>query len=100
MEGKAEANIATMGVQLSMVETKHSKKAQEEDEHVSASIRKNQNEDYNEMSISTVHANEKQSVPSGRQAQPIKEFIDIAKRTGQASKVMKFPPIDHDSPIW
>jgi hypothetical protein len=100
MEGKAEANIATMGVQLSMVETKHSKKAQEEDEHVSASNRKNQNEDYNEMSISTVHANEKQSVPSGRQAHPIKEFIDIAKRTGQASKVMKFPPIDHDSPIW
>ena len=66
---------------------------------MSASNRNIQHDDDNEMTISTVHANEKQSVPSGRQAEPIKEFIKIAKKTGQASKVMKFSPIDHDSPI-
>ncbi len=29
----------------------------------------------------------------------IQSFIDIAKETGQSSKVMDFPPIDHDNPI-
>jgi hypothetical protein len=47
----------------------------------------------------TVHANETNKVPTGRQAKPIKELVDIAKKTGQAEKVMNFPPIDHDSAI-
>ena len=66
MEGQAEANIVTTGVHLTMVETKNNKKAAEEDEYVSTSNRNVENEDKNEMTMSTVHANEKQSVPSGQ----------------------------------
>ena len=98
-EGKAKACIVAKGVYLTMVETKNNKKAAEEDEYVSSSNRNIKNEHSNKMAISTVHANEKQSVPLGWQAAPIKEFINIAKKTGQTAKVMKFPPIDHDSPI-
>ena len=43
--------------------------------------------------------NDKIKVPSGRQAEQIKEFIDIARETDQTSKIMNFPPIDHDSAI-
>ena len=49
--------------------------------------------------MSTVHANETNKVPTGRQAKPIKDLVDIAKKTGQAEKIMNFPPIDHDSAI-
>ena len=55
-----------------MVKTNNEKKAQQEDEHVSVSNRNIQHDDDPEMTISTVHANEKQSVPTGRQAAPIK----------------------------
>ena len=33
------------------------------------------------------------------QADQIQEFIDIARETDQTSKIMNFPPIDHDSAI-
>ena len=69
-----EANIVTTGVHLTMVETKNNKKAAEEDEYVSTSNHNVENEDRNEMIMSTVHANEKQSVPSGRQSVPIKIY--------------------------
>ena len=51
------------------------------------------------LTMRTVHANEKITIPSGRQAEPIKRLIEIAKKTNQTAKVMNFPPIDHDSPI-
>ena len=57
------------------------------------------NDDDNELPMRTVHANERIKVPSGRQAEQIKEFIDIAHQTGQTSKIMNFPPIDHESAI-
>ena len=47
----------------------------------------------------TAHANKTIKVPSGRQAEQIKELIDIAHKTDQTSKIMNFPPIDHDSAI-
>ena len=65
MQGQTEANIATTGVHLTMVETNNDKKVQEEDEHMSASNWNIQHDGDNEMTISTVHANEEQSVPSG-----------------------------------
>ena len=37
--------------------------------------------------------------PNSDNVELIKSFIDIAKKTGQSSKVMDFPPIDHDNPI-
>ena len=47
----------------------------------------------------TAHANETIKVTSGRQAKQIKELIDIAHKTDQTSKIMNFPPIDHDLAI-
>jgi hypothetical protein len=39
------------------------------------------------------------SLPTGMDAEIMKSFVEIAKKTGQSSEIMEFPPIDHDSPI-
>ena len=97
-----EVNIGNEAVSIQMTETKRSQMAEEEEEHVSKS-NSNMNDDGDdndeEMVVHTMHANTKQSIPSGRQAEPIKELIQIAKDTNQMQKVMNWPPIDHDSPI-
>jgi len=41
----------------------------------------------------------KNSLPTGSDAEIMKTFVEIAKKTGQLSEIMNFPPIDHDSPI-
>ncbi len=46
-----------------------------------------------------MHANENNSLPTGMDTEIMKSFVEIVKKTGQSSKVMEFPPIDHDSPI-
>ncbi len=46
-----------------------------------------------------MHANENNTLPTGMVAEIMKSFVEIAKKTGQLSEIMKFPPIDHDSPI-
>jgi hypothetical protein len=38
-------------------------------------------------------------LPTGMDAEITKSFVEIAKKTGQSSKIMEFPPINHDSPI-
>ena len=101
MNGQEEANICTAGIDMNLKETASSKKKEQEEEFVSTSNKSNEDLDdhCNGIQISTVHANTRQKVPSGRQAAPIREFIDLAKKTNQTSKIMNFPPIDHDSPI-
>ena len=56
--------------------------------------------DCTDLDISTMHANQSDPLPTGTNAGIIKSFIDIAQTTDQAAKIMNFPPIDHDSPIW
>ncbi len=46
-----------------------------------------------------MHTNQPNPLPSGDNANIIQSFKSIAQMTGQASQVMNFPPIDHDSPI-
>jgi hypothetical protein len=46
-----------------------------------------------------MHANENNTLPTGMDAEMMKTIVEIAKKTGQSSKIMKFPHIDHDSPI-
>jgi hypothetical protein len=46
-----------------------------------------------------MHANENNSLPTGMDAEIMKSFVEIAKKTGHLSEIMEFPPIDHDSPI-
>ncbi len=52
-----------------------------------------------DMDIGCMHANENNTLPTGIDAEIMKTFVEIAKKTGQLSKIMNFPPIDHDSPI-
>ncbi len=56
--------------------------------------------DCTDLDILTMHANQSDPLPKGTIANIIKSFIDIAQTTDQAAKIMNFPPIDHDSPIW
>ena len=98
MEGKDEVNVSSDGVILEMKESSRTKMKENEDEYVSRAHCTIEDDD-EEMTMRTVHANEKRSVPTGRQATPIKELIEVAQKTNQASKVMNFPPIDHDSAV-
>ncbi len=52
-----------------------------------------------DMDIGCMHANEDNTLPTGMDAEIMKSFVEIAKKTGQVSEIMKFPPINHDSPI-
>lgn len=113
MNGADEVNMGTDGVVLKMKETPKSQLKETEDEHVSNihSARMNHKKDLDNggnddddndddiFPMRTAHANETIKVPSGRQAKQIKELIDIAHETDQTSKIMNFPPIDHDSAI-
>ena len=121
MNGADEVNMGTNGVVLKMKENPRSRLQETEDEHVSNVHSTNMthkdlhnydddhddddhdddkdNDDNNELPMRTVHANDKIKVPSGRQADQIKEFADIACKTGLTSKIMNFSPIDHDSAI-
>ena len=70
-----------------------------EDEHVSNVHSTKQDVDDDTLPMRTVHANQAIKVPSGRQAEPIRELIDIAHTINQTAKIMNFPSIDHDSAI-
>ena len=87
------------GIVLNMKESSRSKMKDTEDEHVSNVHSTKQDVDDDTLPMRTVHANEASRVSSGRQAEPIKEFIDIVHKTNQTAKIMNFPPIDHDSAI-
>ncbi len=52
-----------------------------------------------DMDIGCMHANENNTLSTGMDAEIMKSFVEIAKKTGQLSEIMEFPPIDHDSPI-
>ena len=99
MNGKEEVNVGPDAVELNVKETTKSKQQSNEDEYVSTAHIPNGNSEEDSLPMRTVHANETRTVPSGRQAEPIKELVEIARNTGQTKKVMDFPPIDHDSPI-
>ena len=90
MNGAEEVNMVSDGIVLNMKESLRS---------ISNAHSTKQDEDDDTLPMRTVHANEAIKVPSGRQAEPIKEFIDIAHKTNQTAKIMNFLPIDHDSAI-
>jgi hypothetical protein len=51
------------------------------------------------MDIGCMHTNENNTLPTGMDTEIMKSCVEIAKKTGQSSEIMKFPPIHHDSPI-
>ncbi len=52
-----------------------------------------------DLEIGAMHPNVSNPLPNAHNTELIESFIDKAKQTGQSSKVMDFPPIDHDNPI-
>ena len=82
-----------------MKESGRTKIKESEDEYVSKAYSTACDDGDNSLAMRTVHANETNTVPTGRQSQQIKSLIDIAHKTNQSSKIMNFPPIDHDSAI-
>ena len=96
MNGAEEVNRGSDGVVLNMKETARSKMKETEDEHVFNVHSTLQDVDDDTLPMRTVHANQTIKVPSGRQAEPIKELIDIAHKTNQTAKIINFLPIDND----
>ena len=99
MNSAEEVNMESDDIVLKMKESSRSKMKETENEHVSNAHSTKQDKDTDTLPMRTMHANEAIKVPSGRQASPIKELINIAHKTNQTAKIMNFPPIDHDSAI-
>ena len=94
MNGAEEVNMGLDGIVLNMKESSRSKMKKTKDEHVSNAHSTKQDKGDDTLPMRTAI-----KVPSGRQAEPIKEIIDIAHKTNQTAKIMNFLPIDQDSAI-
>ena len=99
MNSAEEVNMGLDGVVLNMKESARSKMKETEDEHVSNVNSTKQDVDDDTLPMFTVHANQAIKVPPERQAEPIKELINIAHKTNQTAKIINFPPIDNDAAI-
>jgi len=103
MNGQNEANIGTQASILKTKDTQRYKINATEEEVVSNVHKPSENNDLSndscDMDIGCMHTNENNTLPTGIDAEIMKTFVEIAKKTGQLSKIMNFPPTDHDSPI-
>ncbi len=103
MNGKNEANIATQASNLKTKDTQCYKINATEEEVVSNVHKPFENNDLSndgcDMDIGCMHANENNTLPTGMDAEIMKSLVEIAKKMGQSSEIMEFPPINHDSPI-
>ncbi len=121
MQGEEEVSIATNALELKTKNSKQIKIIAGESEYVSSAhntglgelenitdnyeynsktAKVHKDNDCTDLDISTMHANQSDPLPTGINAEIIKSFIDIARTTDQAAKILNFPPIDHNSPIW
>ncbi len=95
-----EANIGTQAIILKTKDTQCYKINTTEEEVVSNCHKPFETNDLNndccDMDIGCMHANENNSLPTGMDSEIMKSFVQIAKKTGQSSKIMEFPPINHD----
>ncbi len=103
MNGKNEANIGTQASILKTKDMQRYKINATEEEVVSNVHKPFENNDLSndscDMDIGCMHTNENNTLPTGMDAEIMKSFVEIAKKTGQSSEIMEFPPINHDSPI-
>ncbi len=53
-----------------------------------------------DIEIGAMHPNVGNSLPNAHNTKILQSLIDIAKNTDQSSKIMKFPSIDHDKPVF
>jgi hypothetical protein len=74
-----------------------------EEEVVSNAHKPSENNDLSndscDMDTGCMQANENKTLTTGIDAEIMNTFVEIAKKTGQSSEIMSFPPIDHDSSI-
>ena len=103
MKGKEEANIGQEGTILSTKDTLRYKVLSTEEEMVSNAHGRmdfgGRPDNECDLEIGAMHPNVSNPLPNAHNTEIIESFIDIARQTGQSSKVMDFPPIDHDNPI-
>ena len=103
MKDKDEANIGQEGQILSTKDTQRYKVLSTEEEMVAnAHGRMDLSgcaDNECDIEIGAMHPNVGNTLPNSDNVELIQSFIDIAKKTSQSSKVMDFPPIDHDNPI-
>jgi hypothetical protein len=99
VNGQNEANI---GTQASILKTKDMQryKINTTEEEVVSNVHKpfennDLSDDSCDMDIRCMHANENNTLPTGMDAEIMKSFVEIAKKTGQSSEIMKFPPINN-----
>jgi len=96
MKDKDEANIGQEGEVLSTKDTQRYKVLSTEEEMVANA---HGQMDLNgcadnecDIEIGAMHPNVVNTLPNSDNVELIQSFIDIAKKTGQSSKVMDFPP--------
>jgi hypothetical protein len=99
MQGEEEVSIATHAEKFQTKNSKQIRIISSELEFVSQSVQQD-SPDCNNIVISTMHANQANPLPGGKNANLIQSFKNIAQKTGQVSQVMNFLPIDHDSSMW
>ncbi len=103
MNGQNEANIGTQASILKKKDTQRYKINTTEKKVVSNVHKPSENNDLSndscDMDIGCMHANENNTLPTGIDAEIMNTFLEIAKKTGQSSEIINFPPTDHDSPI-
>jgi hypothetical protein len=101
--GQNEANIGTQASILKTKDTQRYKINATEEEVVSNVHKPFENNDLSndscDMDIGCMHAYENNTLPTGMDAEIMKSYVEIAKKMGQSSKIMNFPPTDHDSLI-
>jgi hypothetical protein len=103
MNGKIEANIGTQATILKIKGMQCYNINATEEELVSNDHKPFEINDLNndscDMDIGCLHNNENNTLPTGMDAEIMKSFVEIAKKTGYSSEIMEFPPINHDAPI-
>ena len=100
MQGQEEVSVATNAKKFKTKNSKHFRIITNEAEFVSPSAINDTNDDGGDnIVISTMHANQPNPLPNGKNASIIHSFRRLADTSGQLAQVMNFPPIDHDSPI-
>jgi hypothetical protein len=103
MKDKDEANIKNEGIILSTKDTQHYKVLSTEEELVSNAHGRMDfsgcSDNECNIEIGTMHPNLGNTLPNAHNVEIMKFLINTAKKTGQSSKVMIFPPIDHDKAV-
>jgi hypothetical protein len=98
MEGEDEVSISRNAKLLWVKNSKHNRVISKEDDFVSPSVQQPPSHCI-DIDTTTMHANEPNLLPGGKNADIIRTFRSIAQKTGQDTQIMKFPPIDHETPI-